>query len=150
MTHWHKKHAQTLTVGARIADAVAAWMGSWSFILGQTTFLFLWIAWNSYPGLWHFDPEPFIGLNLFLSFEAAYAAPFIMISQNRQSDRDRHQAEEDYRTNIEAEKRIEALQLHLARIENEKLDILMAEHRLQNEKIDKLMKVMGPKKQRKH
>ena len=75
------------------------------------------IAWIS-----HWDPYPFILLNLALSFQAAYAAPFIMISQNCQAERDRHQAEEDFRTNIEAEQRIEDLQRQLAAIEVNKLD----------------------------
>jgi uncharacterized membrane protein len=70
----------------------------------------------------HWDPYPFILLNLALSFQAAYAAPFIMISQNRQAERDRRQAEEDYRTNVEAERRIEDLQKALAAIEINKLD----------------------------
>lgn len=70
----------------------------------------------------HWDPYPFILLNLALSFQAAYAAPFIMISQNRQAERDRHQAEEDFRTNVEAEQRIEDLQRRLAAIEVNKLD----------------------------
>ena len=64
-------------------------------------------------------------LNLALSFQAAYAAPFIMISQNRQADRDRHQAEEDYRTNVEAERRIEELQKSLAQLEVNKLDRIL-------------------------
>jgi uncharacterized membrane protein len=72
------------------------------------------------------DPYPFILLNLALSFQAAYAAPFIMISQNRQAERGRHQAEEDYRTNVEAEHRIEDLQRRLAAIEVDKLDRIIA------------------------
>ena len=71
------------------------------------------------------DPYPFILLNLALSFQAAYAAPFIMISQNRQAERDRHQAEEDFRTNVEAERRIEDLQRRLAAIETDKLDLIV-------------------------
>ena len=71
------------------------------------------------------DPYPFILLNLALSFQAAYAAPFIMISQNRQAERDRHQAEQDYRTNVEAEQRIEDLQRRLAAIEVDKLDYII-------------------------
>ncbi len=67
-------------------------------------------------------PYPFILLNLALSFQAAYAAPFIMISQNRQAERDRHQADEDFRTNVEAERRIEDLQKRLAEIEVNKLN----------------------------
>jgi uncharacterized membrane protein len=89
------------------------------------------VAWAN-----HWDPYPFILLNLVLSFQAAYAAPFIMISQNRQAERDRHQAEEDYRTNVEAEQRIEDLQRRLAAIEVDKLDRIIAilEQKLQTTK----------------
>lgn len=97
-------------------------MGSWTFIIVQSVILALWIALNVIAWIEHWDPYPFILLNLALSFQAAYAAPFIMISQNRQTERDRHQAEEDFRTNVEAEQRIEDLQRRLAAIEVNKLD----------------------------
>ena len=97
-------------------------MGSWSFIIIQSVILTIWIILNVVAWIGHWDPYPFILLNLALSFQAAYAAPFIMISQNRQADRDRHQAEEDFRTNVEAEQRIEELQRRLADIEVNKLD----------------------------
>ena len=103
------KHASELTFGQKIADAVAATMGSWTFIISQSVILAFWIVVNVIAWISHWDPYPFILLNLALSFQAAYAAPFIMISQNRQAERDRHQAEEDYRTNVEAEQRIERL-----------------------------------------
>jgi uncharacterized membrane protein len=98
-----------LTAGQRIADAVAATMGSWRFIIIQTTILILWIALNITAWIEHWDPYPFILLNLALSFQAAYAAPFIMMSQNRQQDVDRHQAAEDFRINVKAELEIELL-----------------------------------------
>ena len=120
--NWHAKHAEQLTFGERIADTVAATMGSWSFIITQSVILAAWIILNIIAWMRHWDPYPFILLNLALSFQAAYAAPFIMISQNRQADRDRHQAEEDYRTNVEAERRIEDLQRSLAALEVNKLD----------------------------
>jgi uncharacterized membrane protein len=72
--------------------------------------------------MYHWDPFPFILLNLLFSTQAAYAAPIIMMSQNRQSDRDRAQAEADYETNRRAKEEIEELQQRLARIEDEKLD----------------------------
>src|SRR5262249_25408671 len=100
---------------------VAATMGSWSFIIIQSVILAVWIVLNVMAWISHWDPYPFILLNLAL-IQAAYAAPFIMISQNRQADRDRHQADEDFRTNIEAEQRIEDLQRRLADIEVNKLD----------------------------
>ena len=85
--NWHAAHAAELTFGAPIADAVAATMGSWSFIIAQSIVLALWIVVNVVAWVEHWDPYPFILLNLALSFQAAYAAPFIMISQNRQAER---------------------------------------------------------------
>jgi uncharacterized membrane protein len=114
-----------LTFGARVADAVAAIMGSWNFIIIQSVVLAAWIILNVAAWAKQWDPYPFILLNLALSFQAAYAAPFIMISQNRQAERDRHQAEQDYRTNVEAEQRIEDLQRRLAAIEVDKLDYII-------------------------
>ena len=105
------------TFGQRVADFVAATMGSWTFIIAQSVILAIWIVVNVVAWIHHWDPYPFILLNLALSFQAAYAAPFIMISQNCQGERDRRQADEDYRTNVEAEQRIQALQKHLASIE---------------------------------
>ena len=98
-----------LTTGQKIADAVAATMGSWRFIIIQTTILILWITLNIVAWIAHWDPYPFILLNLALSFQAAYAAPFIMMSQNRQQDVDRKQAAEDFRVNVKAELEIELL-----------------------------------------
>jgi uncharacterized membrane protein len=83
------KAAPDLTFGQRIADRVAAVMGSWGFIIIQTTILAIWIALNMTAWVQKWDPYPFILLNLALSFQAAYAAPFIMMSQNRQQDIDR-------------------------------------------------------------
>lgn len=123
--NWHATHAAELTTGQRIADGVATTMGSWTFIIVQSIILAVWIVLNLIAWMQHWDPYPFILLNLALSFQAAYAAPFIMISQNRQADRDRHQAEEDYRTNVEAERRIEELQKSLAQLEVNKLDRIL-------------------------
>jgi uncharacterized membrane protein len=96
-----------LTLGQRIADAVAATMGSWRFIIIQSTVLFAWIVLNVTAYVQRWDPYPFILLNLALSFQAAYAAPFIMMSQNRQQDVDRKAAENDYQVNVKAELEIE-------------------------------------------
>jgi len=93
----------------RRRDAVAATMGSWRFIIIQTTILILWIALNITAWVYHWDPYPFILLNLALSFQAAYAAPFIMMSQNRQQDIDRKSAEDDYQINVKAELESELL-----------------------------------------
>jgi uncharacterized membrane protein len=99
-----------LTLGQRIADAVATTiMGSWSFIIVQSAILFAWITANLVGAMRGWDPYPFILLNLALSFQAAYAAPVIMMSQNRQQDIDRKAAENDYRINVKAELEIELL-----------------------------------------
>ena len=104
-----QKSTLDTTVGQRIADQVASTMGSWKFIIIQTTILFFWIVLNVTAYVQRWDPYPFILLNLALSFQAAYAAPFIMMSQNRQQDIDRKEAENDYQINIKAELEIELL-----------------------------------------
>jgi uncharacterized membrane protein len=124
--NWHAGHMEDRTFGQRVADSVAATMGSWTFIITQSVVLAVWITVNVIAWVSHWDPYPFILLNLALSFQAAYAAPFIMISQNRQAERDRRQADEDYRTNVEAEQRIEDLQRHLAAIEMNVLNRILA------------------------
>ena len=98
-----------LTVGQRIADTVAANMGSWRFIIIQSAILVVWIILNVTAYIQQWDPYPFILLNLALSFQAAYAAPFIMMSQNRQQDIDRQKAENDFQVNVKAELEIELL-----------------------------------------
>ena len=84
-------------------------MGSWTFIIVQSFLLVVWIALNVTAYVQKWDPYPFILLNLALSFQAAYAAPFIMMSQNRQQDIDRKSAEDDFKINIKAELEIELL-----------------------------------------
>jgi len=103
-----KKPLQTDT-GQRVADLVAATVGSWRFIIIQSCLLLVWIALNVTGYVLRWDPYPFILLNLALSFQAAYTAPIIMMSQNRQSEIDRQHAEFDYRINVKAELEIEAL-----------------------------------------
>ena len=98
-----------LTRGQRFSDAVTGTVGSWPFIGIQSGILLLWIAANVTAWISHWDPYPFILLNLALSFQAAYTAPFILMSQNRQQDIDRQAAQEDYRINVKAELEIELL-----------------------------------------
>ena len=95
--------------GAGLADWVAKTVGSWRFILVQSGLLVIWIALNAVAFIKHWDPYPFILLNLVLSFQAAYTAPIIMMGQNRQSEIDRGHARHDYRVNVEAELEIELL-----------------------------------------
>ncbi|HEY2751165.1 DUF1003 domain-containing protein [Phenylobacterium sp.] len=105
----HAKPGYNLTIGQKIADKVAATMGSWNFIIIQSLLLAIWIVLNVTAFIQKWDPYPFILLNLALSFQAAYAAPFIMMAQNRQQDIDRKEAENDYQVNIKAELEIELL-----------------------------------------
>jgi len=116
-----------LTAGQRIADIVAETMGSWNFIIIQSLLLAVWIALNVTAFVRQWDPYPFILLNLALSFQAAYAAPFIMMSQNRQQDIDRKSAQSDYQINIKAELEIELLHQKLDQLrESEVLSLSIA------------------------
>lgn len=122
---WHDKHLNNSTWGQKVADGTANFMGSWKFIIGQTSFVILWMTLNVIGIINHWDVYPFILLNLIFSTQAAYAAPIIMMAQNRQNDRDRYQAKEDYYTNVKAKKEIEELQKALTRIEVDKLDKIL-------------------------
>ena len=113
-------------MGGRAADAVAEFMGSWTFIIWQSVVVALWIGANVIGWSLKWDVYPFILLNLVFSTQAAYAAPIIMQAQNRQAERDRHHAEADYQVNIASETRIEALQVQIARLEIEKMDRIIA------------------------
>jgi uncharacterized membrane protein len=103
----------SLTFGDRTSDSVAAYVGSWRFVILMTVLLVVWLVWNSIPFLPHFDPAPFILLNLCLSFLAGYTAPFIMMSQNRQATKDRLTAENDYKTDVKSEQEIRHILEHL-------------------------------------
>ena len=105
---------EQLTSGQRTADWVASTMGSWKFIISQTSIIILWITLNVIAWIQHWDPYPFILMNLILSLQAAYAAPIIMMSQNRQAVRDRLEAHNDYLINQKAEEEIRAILDHLA------------------------------------
>lgn len=122
---WHAKHTKSLSFGDKLADKVAAGMGSWAFIIWQSFIVIIWMFLNVLGFVKHWDAYPFILLNLIFSTQAAYAAPIIMMSQNRQTDRDRVQAQQDYKTNVEAKQEIEALQIQLSGIETEKLDKIL-------------------------
>ena len=123
---WHDMHRESLGFGQRLADSVANGMGSWRFIIIQTIIVALWMTLNVIAFIKHWDEYPYILLNLLFSTQAAYAAPIIMMAQNRQSERDRAQADADYRTNCEAKIEIEQLLEKLNSIELEKLDRILA------------------------
>ncbi|MBS1502066.1 MAG: DUF1003 domain-containing protein [Bacteroidetes bacterium] len=123
---WHELHKESLNFGQRLADGVANGMGSWRFIIWQTIIVALWMILNVILIVTkRWDPYPYILLNLVFSTQAAYAAPIIMMAQNRQNQRDRAQADADYKTNCEAKTEIEELQKRLNAIEVEKLDKIL-------------------------
>ncbi len=116
----HEKSAEKLSFGQRLADRVARFGGSWKFISWFAVILAIWIGINLVlAGRARFDPYPFILLNLLLSCLAAIQAPVIMMSQNRQEEKDRKRNENDYVVNLKAE--IEIRTLH------QKIDLLMQE-----------------------
>jgi uncharacterized membrane protein len=127
-SNWHIAHTKNSTFGERVADHLAAFIGSWPFVIIQSVIFLVWVIINT---LWlleryQFDPYPFILFNLFMSAEAAYASPLILMSQNRQSDRDREQAQHDYETNVAAKEEIETILRELSRLEVEKLNKIIA------------------------
>ena len=104
-----KKEKEKYTLGQRAADTIAKFAGSWAFIFSFAGVLILWMVANVILATKAFDPYPFILLNLVLSCVAAIQAPLIMMSQNRQEEKDRHRAENDYKVNLKTEIMIEDL-----------------------------------------
>ncbi len=130
-----------LTLSQKLADGVATFGGSWTFIIAFGFFIFVWIVLNVY---WltnsQFDPFPFILLNLILSCLAALQAPIIMMSQNRQEDKDRRRGRSDYVINLKAEMEIRGL--------HSKIDLLLAEEmktlfEVQQSQIELLLKIQS-------
>jgi len=118
-------HHHKLSLGQRAADRVTAIVGSWKFIVIQSVLLVIWIIFNVVAWMHHWDPYPFILLNLALSFQAAFTAPIILMSQNRTAERDRRKSEMDLATDRLAEREIKQIHEHLEKIDKEKLDRIM-------------------------
>jgi uncharacterized membrane protein len=135
---------KNLSFGSRLADSVAEFGGSWKFIILFSSIIIIWISINSvayFTG--HFDPYPFILLNLILSCIAAMQAPIIMMSQNRQEDKDRLRAENDFKTNLKAELEV--------RILHNKMDELLTHHwqslmNIQKMQVEMMEKLIDAKK----
>ena len=106
-------HDNSLTFGQRVADTVASSLGSWRFIIIQSIILITWIVMNTLAFTFHWDGYPYILLNLALAFEAAFSAPVIMMSQNRQTEKDRLTAQNDYQTDMKGEVEIRYIMDHL-------------------------------------
>ena len=123
--------AETRRLGQRVADKVASVVGGWPFIIFQSCILVCWMAFNVYVvKRYHddkagFDPYPFILLNLVLSFQAAYTGPIVMMSQNRQNEKDRLAAQSDFDCNKTAEEEVRVIMEHLV-YQDEMLSGIMA------------------------
>ena len=125
------------TLGQRAADTIAKFAGSWAFIFSFTGVLVLWMVFNVILATKAFDPYPFILLNLVLSCVAAIQAPLIMMSQNRQEEKDRRRAENDYKVNLKTEIMIEDLYDKVSAILAKQLEMekqLQAESKKNDEK----------------
>ena len=130
-----------LTLSQRLADKVASFGGSWAFIITFGVFIFIWICLNVFMlTRLQFDPYPFIFLNLILSCIAALQAPIIMMSQNRQEEKDRRRGRSDYMINLKSEMEIRGL--------HSKIDLLLTEEmktlfKVQQAQIELLLKIQG-------
>ena len=133
-----------LTLGQRVADGLAKAVGSWPFIIYQSIIIIIWMITNSYlvyqgandaDFFKSWDPYPFILLNLVLSFQAAYTGPVVMMSQNRQNEKDRLAAENDYQINVKAEEEIKIIMEHLVHQDVMMSDIISRLERLQQENL---------------
>lgn len=112
----HLLHKRKLTFGQKTADKLTRFCGSWTFIFALSIFIFVWIYLNLTAYFYHWDPWPFIILNLTLSCMAAIEAPIILMSQNREEERAKLKAEKDYLINKKAEREVEDMQKDLDEI----------------------------------
>lgn len=115
---WHDRYVEARSAGDAISDKIASSVGSWSFVYIHVVWFGLWI-------ILPVESYPFSLLTMVVSLEAILLSTAIMMAQNRQSERDRHQADADYETNVAAKSEIEELQVRLARIEDEKLERIL-------------------------
>ena len=125
-----------LTLGQKISDSVAKTVGSWKFIIIQSISILVWIVYNAGDKANALDPYPFILLNLMLSFQAAYTAPAIMMSQNRLSEIDRQHANIDFEVNVKAELEIELLHQKIDMMKEKELYALTKAVEALSEKLD--------------
>ena len=130
-----EKEKEKYTLGQRAADTIAKFAGSWAFIFSFAGVLILWMVVNAILATKAFDPYPFILLNLVLSCVAAIQAPLIMMSQNRQEEKDRHRAENDYKVNLKTEIMIEDLydKVNAILAKQSQIEKLLAEEKTKGE-----------------
>ncbi|MFZ2167488.1 MAG: DUF1003 domain-containing protein [Minisyncoccia bacterium] len=117
--NWHQRDIVNRSFGDRFADTVADFVGSWPFVL-------IHVFWFSFWILWPIEAFPYGLLTMTVSLEAIFLTTLVLMSENRQEERDRTQAEADYDTNLKAKEEIEEIQERLTRIEDQKLDKILA------------------------
>jgi uncharacterized membrane protein len=150
MAKSNKSSSSKSEIGKNIADTVTATVGSWKFIIIQSSLLALWIIANVISWIKHWDEYPFILLNLALSFQAAYATPFILMSQNRQSDIDRLKAQQDFDIDTKAEKEIESLHQKIDSLRDREIAELNRMLTFQNQTIQRLEVILSHEIDRNH
>lgn len=145
----NERFHEKLTFGQRLADHVAAFGGSWTFIIIFTLILIAWVLLNSWllPKGHSFDPYPYIFLNLILSMLAAIQAPVIMMSQNRQTSKDRLAAANDYEVNLKSELEIMNLHAKIDEVRTRQMETLINQQNEQSLQLQSLMKMIGSNKQ---
>lgn len=114
-----------LTLGQRAADGITSVVGSWKFLIIQSCILCVWLILNITAWMRHWDPYPFILLNLTLSFQAAFTAPIILMSENREMERERKKFANDLATDRKAEREIFQIKKDLSKLEQEKIDKIL-------------------------
>ena len=114
-----------IPLGQKSANKITRLIGSWTFIIIQSVFLVIWLVLNIVAWMYHWDPYPFVFLNLALSFQAAYTAPIILMSENMEMDRERRKAIADLATDRKAEREISQIQSQLTKLEQEKIDQIL-------------------------
>ena len=130
---------KNLTLGERLSDRIAQFGGSWLFISSFVAVILIWMFINELALKKPFDPYPFILLNLFLSCLAAFQAPIIMMSQNRQADKDRLQADDNYRTSLKAELEIRQIHTKIDQLMKNQWDRLMEIQQIQIDLVEDLL-----------
>jgi uncharacterized membrane protein len=135
-----------MTRGQSISDKVARFGGSWSFIILFSVIIFIWIVFNSFAAAQNkFDPFPFILMNLVLSTIAALQAPVIMMSQNRQEEKDRKRNENDYMVNLKTELQVRSLHQKIDLMQKQQMKVLYETQAKQLELLDKIEKSLHQK-----
>jgi uncharacterized membrane protein len=145
-TDRHVNPDERLAIDDTVADRVTRQIGSWRFILVYFALLTVWMGVNTVAWIRHWDPYPFIFLNLILSFQGAFAAPIILMSQNRQEERDRLAEQYDHAINLRAEREVAALQSLIAELERAMLaefTVLRAEHTAMRERLDAILTMLA-------